>query len=381
VAHRTGLGAPAERNDPGALRVGSIGGVDVMVRSSWLLVAALIAYLLAPGIEEKAPGLGVFTYVAGVAFAVLLTLSLLLHEISHALVAKRFGIGVRSITLHFIGGVTAMDGEPETPKQEFAISAVGPATSLAVGGLAYALLQVTPDGLLSYVVGLLAGANLIVGVLNLVPGMPLDGGRVLRAGLWKITGDQHRATSVAGWVGRVVAVVVLFSPWLLELAGLPVGITDYILALVFGWFMWSAATSAIMTARIRAKLPALRARALARRTLAVPEELPLAEAIRQAQTIEAGSIVTQDADGHPIGVVNEAAVLATPEERRSWMAVRDVTRRLEPGITLPADIAGEQLVQAMQSAPATEYLLLEHDGGIYGVLCTSDVDAAFGAQG
>src|SRR5688500_13852146 len=137
-----------------------------MVRSSWLLVAALIAYLLAPGIEERAPGLGVFTYVAGIAFAVLLTLSLLLHEISHALVAKRFGIGVRSITLHFIGGVTAMDGEPATPKQEFAISAVGPATSLAVGGLAYALLQVTPEGLLSYVVWLLAGANLIVGVLN-----------------------------------------------------------------------------------------------------------------------------------------------------------------------------------------------------------------------
>ena len=98
MAHRTGLGAPAERHDPGALRVGSIGGVDVMVRSSWLIVAALIAYLVAPGIERVAPGLGALTYVAGVAFAVLLTLSLLLHEISHALVAKRFGIGVRSIT-------------------------------------------------------------------------------------------------------------------------------------------------------------------------------------------------------------------------------------------------------------------------------------------
>ncbi len=380
MAHRTGLGAPAERNDPGALRVGSIGGVDVMVRSSWLIVAALIAYLVAPAIEQVAPGLGALKYVAGVAFAVLLTLSLLLHEISHALVAKRFGIGVRSITLHFIGGVTAMDGEPGTPKQEFAISAVGPATSLAIGGLALALLQGTPDGLLAWVVGALAYANLVVGVLNLVPGLPLDGGRVLRAGVWKVTGDPHRATVAAGWVGRAVAVVVLFSPWLLELAGIPVGITDYVIAVVFGWFMWSAATSAIMSARIRAKLPALRARALARRTLSVPEELPLAEAIRQAQDIEAGSIVTQDAAGRPVGVVNEAAVHATPEERRSWMAVRDVTRTLEPGLTLPADIAGEQLIRAMQSAPATEYLLLEPDGGVYGVLSTSDVDAAFSAN-
>src|SRR5918997_139901 len=100
--------------------------------------------------------------------------------------------------------------------------------------------------------------------------MPLDGGRVLRAGVWKLTGDPHRATTAAGWVGRAVAVVVLFSPWLLELAGVPIGITDYVIAVVFGWFMWSAATSAIVSARIRARLPALRARALARRTVSVP---------------------------------------------------------------------------------------------------------------
>ena len=380
MAHRTGLGAPAERDEPGALRIGAIGGVDVMVRSSWLLVAALIAYVVAPGIERVAPDLGAFKYLAGVAFAVLLTLSLLLHEISHALMAKRFGIGVRSITLHFIGGVTAIDGEPANPKQEFAISAVGPVTSLGIGGLAFALLQVTPEGLLSFVVGGLAGANIVVGVLNLVPGMPLDGGRVLRAVLWKITGDPHRATSASGWVGRVVAVLVLFSPLLLEAFGVPVGFTDYLVAVVFGWFMWSAATSAIMSARIRSRLPALQARSLARRTLAVPEDLSLAEAIRQAQEVQAGSIVTRDPAGRPVGVVNEAAVLATPEERRAWVSVRDVTRTLESGLTLPADISGEALLLAMQSSPATEYVLVEADGDIFGVLSTADVDAAFSAQ-
>lgn len=380
MAHRTGLGAPAERNEPGALRIGSIGGVDVMVRTSWLLVAALISYVVAPGIERVAPGLGAFTYVAGVAFAVLLTLSLLLHEISHALVAKRFGIPVRSITLHFIGGVTAIDGEPSTPKQEFAISAVGPVTSLAISGVAFALLPVTPDGLLSFVVGGLAGANLVVGILNLIPGMPLDGGRVLRAGIWQITGDPNRATSAAGWVGRGVAGLMLFSPWLLQAFGIAVDVTDYLIAIVFAWFMWSAASAAIVSARIRSKLPALRGRALARRTLTVPEDLPLAEAIRQAHDVKAGSIVTNDLRGQPVGVVNEAAVLATPEERRAWVPVRDVTRTLEPGITLPADIAGEQLIRAMQASPATEYVLLEPDGAVYGVLSTADVDAAFSAN-
>ena len=380
MAQRTGLGAPAEPNEPGALRVGSIGGVDVMVRSSWLLVAALISYVVAPGIERVEPGLGPLKYVAGVAFAVLLTLSLLLHEISHALMAKRFGIGVRSITLHFIGGVTAIDGEPANPKQEFAISAVGPATSLGIAGLAFALLQVTPGGLLGFVVGGLAGANLVVGILNLVPGMPLDGGRVLRAGLWAITGNPNRATSAAGWVGRFVAVLVLLSPLILQAFGLRTDITDYIIAIVFGWFMWSAATSAIVSGRIRAKLPELRGRVLARRTLSVSEDVPLAQAIREAHELHAGSIVTQDQLGHPVGIVNEAAVLATPEERRAWMAVSAVARTLEPGITLPADISGEKLLLAMQASPATEYLLVEADGRVYGVLCTSDVDAAFGAR-
>ena len=379
MAHRTGLGAPAERNEPGALSVGSIGGVDVMVRSSWLLVAALIAYVVAPGIERVAPDLGALKYVAGVAFAVLLTLSLLLHEISHALMAKRFGIGVRSITLHFIGGVTAIDGEPATPKQEFVISAVGPATSLGLAGLAFGLLQVTPTGLLSFVVGGLAGANLVVGVINLIPGMPLDGGRVLRAGIWQVTGNPHKATSATGWIGRGVAVLMLASPLLLQAFGVRVGITDYIIALVFGWFMWSAATSSIVSARIRSKLPALRARALARRTLSVPEDLPLAEAIRRAQEIEAGSIVTQDVHGKPVGLVNEAAVHATPAERRAWVTVRDVSRRIEPGLTLPADLEGEKLIMAMHSLPATEYLLVEPDGGVYGVLSTADVDTAFGS--
>ena len=374
------LGGPAERNDPGTLRVGSIGGVDVLVRSSWLLVAALIAYLMAPQVDRVAPGLGGFKYVAGVAFAVLLTFSLLLHEVSHALVAKRFGIGVRSITLHFIGGVTAIDGEPANPKEELAISAVGPATSLVIGAAAFGLLQVTPEGLLSFVVASLAGANLFVGVLNLIPGIPLDGGRVLRAGVWKLTGDPNRATSVAGWGGRVVAVLALASPLLLDLAGYQVHSTDFILALIFGWFLWAAATGAIASARVRARLPALRARALARRTVSVAETLPLAEAVRLAQESHAGSIVTLDHDGIPVGVVNEAAVHATPEERRPWMAVSSVSRRLDAGLRLPATLEGEPLIRAMQANPATEYLLVEDDGSVYGVLSTSDVDAAFAAS-
>ena len=366
--------------EPGTLKIGEIGGVDVLVRSSWLLVAILISVMLAPAIEQVEPGIGNGKYVAGVAFAVLLYLSVLLHEMSHALMAKRYGLPVRSITLHFLGGVTEIEGEPDTPGREFGVSVVGPLTSIGVG-LGFLLLHpVAPDGLLRLAVDALAGANLVVGVLNLVPGLPLDGGRVLRAVEWKATDNPHRATIVAGWGGRIAALLVIAFPLVQEpLIGRPPLITDYLLAFVIAFFLWNGATQSILSAKVRRRLPVLRARALARRTLTVPHDLPLSEAVRRAQDAEAGSIVVLGVDGSVSGIVNEAAVLATPEERRPWVAVSTVARSVEPGLRLPADIAGEPLVRAMQRTPASEYLLMEPDGALFGVLVTEDVDRAFAA--
>jgi len=365
---------------PGTLKIGEIGGVDVLVRSSWLLVAVLISVMIAPAVEQVEPGIGNGKYVAGVAFAILLYLSVLLHEMSHALMAKRYGLPVRSITLHFLGGVTEIEGEPDTPAREFGVSVVGPITSIVVG-LAFLLLHpVVPEGLLRLAVDALAGANLVVGVLNLVPGLPLDGGRVLRAAVWRVTGNPHRATIVAGWSGRVAAVCAFLFPLVQEpLIGRPALVSDYVLGLVIAFFLWSGATQSIVSAKVRSRLPVLRARALARRTLSVPHDLPLAEAVRRAQEAQAGSIVALGVDGAVSGIVNEAAVLATPDERRPWVAVSTVARTLQPGLRLPADLSGEPLIRAMQRTPASEYLLVEPDGSLFGVLVTEDVDRAFAA--
>ena len=352
----------------------------MLVRSSWLLVAVLISVMLAPRVEQVQPGLGGGKYIAGLAFAVLLYLSVLLHEMSHALMAKRFGLPVRSITLHFLGGVTEIEGEPDTPRREFAVSVVGPLTSIAVGLVFVGLWFVTPDGLLLMAVEGMAGANLVVGLLNLVPGLPLDGGRVLRAAVWRITGSPYRGTIVAGWGGRVVAVLALSWPMLQPFVlNRPPDLFDYLLAFVIATFLWGGASAAIVSARVRRKLPALQARPLARRALAVPHDLPVAEAVRRAQEEQAGSIVVLDQHGRPSGIVNEAAVLATPEARRPWLSVDAVSRTIEPGLMLPADIGGEELIRAMQRTPATEYLLVEPDGSVYGVLVSDDVDRAFAA--
>jgi Zn-dependent protease len=367
---------------PGTIKVGTLAGAEVLVSSSWFLVAGLIAVVVAPRVDEVTPGLGPWKYVAGLAFAVILYGSVLLHEASHAAVARHYGYPVSSITLHFLGGATAIEGEARRAREEFWIAVVGPLTSLAVGGVALALHPVSPGGLVLMAVEGLAGANLLVGVLNLVPGLPLDGGRVLKSAIWGATRDVHRGTIVAGWVGRAMALAALLWPtFQQEVLDWPVGVVDYVVAFVVALFLWSGATAAMASARLRSRLPRLVARSLARRTLAVPDDLPLAEAVRRAQEAQAGSIVTVTTDGRPVGVVNEAALLATPEDRRPWVATSTVARTLSDGLALPADIDGEELIRAITRAPAAEYLLLEPDGSIYGVLSTADVDAAFRAGG
>jgi Zn-dependent protease len=374
-------GSPPVQRPPGTFKVGTVAGSDVLLTRSWFLVAGLISLILAPAVDQAQPGLGGLKYVAGLAFAVLLYLSVLLHEASHALMAKRFGLAVSSITLHFLGGMTAIDTEPDQPRQEFWISVVGPLTSIAVGLVASALALVTPHGLLGLAVGGIAGANLIVGVVNLLPGLPLDGGRVLKAAVWRSTGDMHRGSIVAAWGGRVVAVLALGWPLLTSrlLGGSPT-VVDFLFAGMISMFLWSGATAALESAKVRARMPYLVARDLARRTLTVPGELPLAEAVRRAQEVEAGSIVTVSLSGQPLGVVNEVALMSVPEDRRPWVAVSTVARTLEEGLRLPAGIGGEDLIRAISASPAGEYLLLDPDGSIFGVLSTADVDRAFRAH-
>lgn len=368
----------ASSRPPGTLKVGTIAGSDVLVSSSWFLVAGLIAVLVAPLVDDVQPGLGSLKYLAGAAFAVLLYGSVLLHEASHAVVARRFGFTISSITLHFLGGMTSIEGEARRPREEFFIAVVGPLTSIAVGLVALAVHPFTPDGLLLLAVEGLIFANLLVGVLNLVPGLPLDGGRVLKSAVWGLTGNMHRGTVVAGWGGRATAVAVLVWPLVQEpLTGAQPDVLDFALVLVIAIFLWSGATAAMTSARLRARLPRLVARDLARRTISVPADLPLAEAVRRANEAHAGGIVTLDPGGRPVGLVSEAALVATPQERRPWVPASSVARTLEAGLRLPLGITGEDLVRAITSTPSAEYLLVHPDDSIYGVLATDDVDRAF----
>jgi len=195
--------------------------------------------------------------------------------------------------------------------------------------------------------------------------------------VWRVTGRRHTGTLVGGYVGRVVAVIVLVLPFLLA-AGDPAGldVIDLIWAALLAAFIWVGAAQSLQQAAVQQRLPAVSARRLTRRAIAVDAALPLAEALRRAHDAGAGAMVVVSAGDEPLGLVVEAAVRAVPLERRPWVPVGDVSRRLEPGHRIPADLGGEELVTAMTSDPASEYLVVEANGDVYGVLATADVERA-----
>ena len=259
------------------------------------------------------------------------------------------------------------------------MSAAGPALSLALAAAGYGLMHVvSPDTITGTLVRQLSWANLVVGIFNLLPGLPLDGGRMLRAVIWKLTGRPSASTIAAAWAGRVIAVSLFVVPFVAGAVNGTGGDMVTVLWLaVIAAFMWTGAGQAIKATRFRERLPALQARRLARKAVSVAADTPLAEAIRRAEENQARAVVIVDHEDKPIAIVNETAVMATPPQRRPWMEAGALARTLEPSLVLPADLSGMALLDAIRRAPATEYLLVEPSGQVYGVLATRDVDHAF----
>jgi CBS domain-containing protein len=201
---------------------------------------------------------------------------------------------------------------------------------------------------------------------------------MLRAGVWKLSGRPVTATIVSAWAGRVLAVAVLVVPVALLLAaGDQVQIFDVVWFGVIAVFMWTGASQSLKVTRVRERLPGLQARTLARRAIPIPASLPLAEAIRRADAAGARALVIVDHDDKPIAIVNESAVMATPPQRRPWVDAGSLARTIDSGLVLSADLSGMDLLEAVRRAPATEYLLVEPSGQVFGVLSASDLDHAF----
>src|SRR6202035_2733181 len=325
-------------------------GIPVYVSPYWFIIAGVFSIIYANDLSSEISGNT--RYVVAVAFVVLLYLSVLVHELSHSAVARGFGLPVRRIMLHPLGGVSEIEREAPTPGREFAVAGAGPALSLVLAAIGWGLDQLAPSGVTGALIRQLMVANIIVGIFNLLPGLPLDGGRMLRAVIWKITKKPTTATIAAAWVGRGLAVALLAIPFFSgRLSGGDIVSTLWVV--VIAAFMWTGATQSIKATRFRERLPALQARRLARKAISVSASTPLAEAVRQADEAGARGIVVVAHDRKPIAIVNETAVMAMPPQRRPWVDAGSMARSIDPSLVLNADLQGMALLDAIRRAPAT----------------------------
>jgi Zn-dependent protease len=349
--------------------IGRLAGAPVVVTPSWFVAAAVLTVLFAPTVRFVAPDLGIGTYVVALAFVLLLFLSVFLHEAAHALVARARGHEVHELALTLWGGHTAYGGGGG-PLDAFLVAVVGPVTNLALAAAFWGVFQpVRHDasiaGLLLY-----AGAfsNAFVGIFNLLPGLPLDGGQMLESAVWGATGNREKGTVAAGWVGRLVALAVIAWVVLWPLGrGEQPSLTTVIWGVLIGGFLWQGASQAVASGRARAAVAHLRAADLMLPVRLVYDTGTVADA--RAVSLPHHALVVVDHAGTAVGAVDPQALGSVPDATAATTPVSAVAQTLGPDAIVDADTAGGDLVGTVaEAAPHAPVLAVMHAGSVVGLL-------------
>ena len=356
-----------------AVRLGHVFGVPVFLTPSWLIVALIVTVTFADIFVRAVPGTSTAAaHLLAFAFALLLAVSVLLHELGHVLTALSLRLKVNRVVIFLFGGASEIDPEPEQPRDEVLVSAAGPLVSAALAVFAWFSRNLVADhSALDVELVLLVWSNISIAVFNALPGLPLDGGRVLRAIVTGLGARRLTATRVAAVTGRAIAALVAGSGILIARGGL--GIVTVALSAMIGAFLWFGATQALVAARVAERLPQLSVGAVLRPTVWVPPDLPLSEALRWAAEHAARAIVVLDGDQRPVAVVADGVLAGVPEAQRPWRPVSSVAVALDPQATLSLHLAGSGLMDACHQHPAEHYLVVDDRGMPVGVVAALDV--------
>ena len=362
----------------GVLRIGRVFGVPLGLHYTWIAIAVLIALSLAARFELEHPAWSTgLVWMVALITGALFFIGLVLHELAHAIAAKASGLRVQSITLFALGGLAHIQKQPPTPKAEFTMAIAGPLTSVGLGALCLAAALglgwvpgSEPDTPVRAVLVWLGYINIVLAVFNMVPGYPLDGGRVLRAAAWAVTGERNRATKIAARGGQIVGLLLIGYGLFALLGG--AGFGGLWLAFI-GWFLLMSAHQAYAESELDAQLRDVRVGdVMSEDCRTLDGRTTVREFIEQYLFKTGRRCFIVEHDGAVEGLVTPSDVRGVAPERWQTLFLRDVMRPLRTIRTIGADAPVTQALEAMSEDDVNQ-LPVVSDGTVMGTISRSDV--------
>ncbi len=357
-----------------SIRLFTVRGIEVGVHYSWLFIFGLVTWSLSVYVFPGTTGIAELTdveyWLLGALTAVLMFASVLVHELAHSFVAKARGLDARSITLFIFGGVSNLGGEAKEASTEFLVAIVGPLTSFVLAGVFFGIASVVTEPRVELVTSYLFYINLVLGIFNLVPGFPLDGGRVLRAILWTATGSLRKATEWAANAGKVVAyLLVAYSIFLFLNESVIGGLWTAAIA----WFLHNAASTSVQQLVFETRLKRVRVADVVQ-----PIEETAAPGITVAELIERHILahnmraVPVLDNGRLVGIVTLGDIMRVPAPERGRVMVAEVMGGAQGLHTVAADARVQDAVELLAQHEVDQLPVLQ-DGRFVGFLTRADV--------
>lgn len=353
------------------LVIGRIRGITVRVHWSWIFIATLVTWSLADSLyEDLFPDWTTEQlWIAAAVSSVLFFLSILLHELSHAFVAQNYGMNVPSITLFVFGGVSNLEGEMQSARQEFRVAIAGPLMSWALAVLFIAAALVIP-GDIATIAAYLGFVNFVLGLFNLLPGFPLDGGRVFRSIVWSRTGDLTRATKAASRLGNLIAwTLIALGVFVVLATGSLTGLWYVFIAL----FLKAASDSAYQRVLVESAVKDVPVAEVMREAPeAIEDSWTIAEVVDRRVLGRAERAVFAASDGRVSGLITTSDVTGVPRSEWATTSVADAMVRAADVITVRRDTALVEAMRLMQEHDVHQLPVVE-DGVLLGIVTRGDV--------
>ncbi len=364
---------PKKASTKGALGLGSIAGIEIQIHFTWILAFIFITWSLAAGFfpQEYPDWQQSIYWIIGASAALLLFFSVLVHELAHSIVARSRGMPVNSIVLFIFGGASQIEEEPEEPRDEFLMALVGPVTSLALAGIFYGmqLLIAAQDSPFGAILGYMALINALLGGFNLLPGLPLDGGRLLRSAVNHFTGNLQKATRIAAGAGKVLAWSLIAIGFFILLSG---NLLGGLWIAFIGWFLNNAASQSGREATLREQLTGVQVKEVMRDTPCiihpdtdvdkVVNEIFLHGGVRAAPVC---------VDEKPVGIVTPSDVKELPRDHWQDKSVEQIMTK-EPLHTVDVSDDLKAAFKKLAQNDINQLLVLQ-EGKVVGIIGRSDI--------